>query len=280
MWEAFITRGSESVTPFPESYGSLNYMMNGGIAQGEITVIGALTSVGKSTMVYNLVYDMMMNTNKKVGVVLLEADMGEITEKLVSLHRGENVSNQAYEDRDMDSLRKSWEDLTATDKLEIYEHHGASDTDDLFNKMRWMIKGSDCEVLILDPLQAAVPSNENGVIDKWMDSCLKLAKETGVSLVIVSHMNKPASSDPHAVSEYHTKGSGSINQIAFNTILLSRDKMAESEYERNLTKVQLVKCRRTGRTGDCGWMYYNAETTRMEQGESPELHEANGIEEF
>ena len=129
----------------------------------------------------------------------------------------------------------------------------------------------DCDVLILDPLHAAVKSDENGTIDAFMDRCLKLAKETGVSIIIVSHMRKPAVKDPHDVNEYDMKGSGSINQIAFNTILLSRDKMSEDEYTRNSTKVQLVKCRRTGRTGHAGWLYYEERSGRMVAGSPPEV---------
>jgi twinkle protein len=154
------------------------------------------------------------------------------------------------------------------------------DADELFNKLRAMIKGQGCEVIIIDPLQAAVMSNENSVIDNFMDKTLKLVKETNASVIIISHMRKPAVKDPHDVSEYDMKGSGSINQIAFNTVLLSRDKMAEGDAAKNSTLVRLVKCRRTGNTGEAGWLLYNAETGRIERGDKPELLEANGIEEF
>jgi twinkle protein len=134
-----------------------------------------------------------------------------------------------------------------------------------------MVKGMDCDVLILDPLHSAVKSDDNATIDSFMDRCLKLAKETGVSIIIVSHMRKPNVKDPHDVNEYDMKGSGSINQISFNTILLSRDKMAEDEYTRNSTLVQLVKCRRTGRTGRAGWLYYEEGTGRMVEGQPPKV---------
>ena len=117
-------------------------------------------------------------------------------------------------------------------------------------------------------------ANNNEVIDDFMDRLLKLAKETGVSIIIVSHMKKPSMNSPHNVSEYDLKGSGSINQIAFNTILLSRDKMAEDDYTRNSTMVQVVKCRRTGQTGMAGWLHYIHETGRLEEGKPPETNEA------
>jgi twinkle protein len=93
-------------------------------------------------------------------------------------------------------------------------------------------------------------------------------------------MRKPSMSNPHNVNEYDLKGSGSINQIAFNTILLSRDKMSEDDYARNSTMVQVVKCRRTGMTGMAGWLYYNSQTGRLERGEAPEQHAAGQEDEF
>ena len=270
-WDAFIKRGTEEIIPLPDAYGSLNVMMNGGLATGEVTVIGALTSIGKTTMVFNLLYDMVLQSNKKIGAVLLESDLGETIEKIVSLHSGENISIVPSETRDNSLYRDFYDDFKSKSNVHILKHLGFSDVDALFSKMRWMAVGDDCDVILLDPLHAAVRSNENGQIDEFMDRCLKLAKETGVSIVIVSHMRKPNVKDPHDVNEYDMKGSGSINQIAFNTILLSRDKMSEDQYTRNSTKVQLVKCRRTGRTGHAGWLYYEEGTGRMVAGVEPKV---------
>ena len=270
-WDAFVTRGTEEVIPFPKAFGTLNTMMNGGVAPGEVTVIGALTSVGKSTVVYNLLHGLITETAKKIGFVFLEASQGEEVEKLVSIHRGQNISLIAHRDRDYAAYRADYESLISADRVHMVQHHGSSDVDELFSKMRFMVKGMDCDILILDPLQAAVMSNENGTIDAFMDRCLKLAKETNTSIIIVSHMRKPQTKDAHDVNEYDMKGSGSINQIAFNTILLSRDKMSDDEYTSNSTKVQLVKCRRTGRTGLAGWLYYEQMTSRLVAGAAPEV---------
>ena len=280
-WDAFVKRGTEEIIPFPKAYGELNTMLNGGVAAGEVTIIGALTSVGKTTMVYNLLYGMITESNKKIGAVFLESDLGETTEKMVSLHSGENISIIPTDVRDNSLYREYYDDFVGQHKgnFHILKHLGVSDVDELFAKMRWMVRGLDCEVLILDPLHAAVRSSENDTIDVFMDRCLKLAKETGVSIIIVSHMRKPAVKDPHDVSEYDMKGSGSINQIAFNTILLSRDKMAEDEYTANSTKVQLVKCRRTGRTGVAGWLYYD-ETSGKQVAGTPPVEKASEDEEF
>jgi twinkle protein len=276
-WGDFIKRGTEEIIPFPESFGMLNSMLNGGIAAGEITVIGALTSVGKTTMVNEIAYHFWKNTTKTIGCAFLEASNGEAVENLLTIHTGHNLSLEDRKNIDFDKLRS---EIITDGRILLLDHNGAVDTDELFLKLRAMVKGSGCDVIIIDPLQAAVTSNENKTIDDFMDRLLKLVKETDVSVIIVSHMRKPSLTNPHNVNEYDLKGSGSINQIAFNTILLSRDKMAEDEYARNSTQVQVVKCRRTGITGSAGWLYYNALTGRVERGVAPEINEANNVEEF
>jgi len=280
VWDKFLKRGTEEVTPLPQSFGTLNAMMNGGIAAGEVTVIGALTSIGKSTMVYNLVHDMSVQSAKKIGCVFLEADIGETVEKLISVHMGVNIADVPNADRDYNLYHEKYNDLAEGDKLHVLDHQGALETDELFAKMQYLIKGLDCDIIVLDPLQAAVVSNENGVIDTFMDRCLKLAKNTGASIIIVSHLRKPNAKDPHDIGEYDLKGSGSINQIAFNTILLSRDKMAEDAHTRNCTKVQLVKCRRTGRTGTAGWLYYENETSRLVATQAPVITKTYDNKDF
>ena len=276
-WGDFVKRGTEEIIPFPESFGMLNHMMNGGIAAGEITVLGALTSIGKTTMVNEIVYHFWKNTNKNIGCAFLEASKGEAVENLLTIHTGHNLSLEDRRNIDFDKLHT---DIITDGRILLLDHHGAVDSDELFVKLRAMVKGSGCEILVIDPMQAAVTSNTNETIDDFMDRLLKLAKETDVSIIVVSHMRKPSLTNPHNVNEYDLKGSGSINQIAFNTILLSRDKMAEDDYARNSTMIQVVKCRRTGMTGMAGWLYYNSQTGRLERGEAPEQHQASQEDEF
>jgi len=199
----------------------------------------------------------------------------------LSVYMGTNISDIPNKDRDYNLYHEKYDEMANSDKLHILDHQGALESDELFAKMQYLVKGLDCDIIILDPLQAAVTSNDNGVIDGFMDKCLKLAKNTGVSIIIISHMRKPPNArDPHDIGEYDLKGSGSINQIAFNTILLSRDKMTDDEYARNCTQVQLVKCRRTGRTGVAGWLFYENNTSRLVATQAPEIKKANSHDDF
>ena len=271
LWEEFEHSVEDDIIPLPPQFSELADLMGGGPAAGEVTVIGALTSVGKSTVLNNMVYHVATHTPKRVGLMYLESSPREIVRSFLSIHTEQNLALQKYSEMDMEKLKVQFQDMIGRDdKIVTVNHNGSfTSVEQMFEKIRWLVKGMGCELVVVDPLQAAVPSNENNVIDSFMDSLLKLAKETMASIVVVSHMKKPDDDKPHAVSEYSLKGSSAINQIAFNTILMSRDKVNKNEKIRNSTKLTLVKCRRTGLTSSAGWLRYNPSSAKIEACSDP-----------
>jgi len=264
MWDDFENEDSNVKIPFPGAWSGLNEMMNGGMEKGEITVLGALTSIGKSTLVSNIVYNLIENTNFKVGTMYLESTKREVVRDLLSLDAGINLRTKAREGIDIEALKKRFfEGLARKNQFVYVDHQGSISTSEIFDKLNYLAKAEGCDVIVIDPIQAGVNSSDNGAIIEFMDTLLKFAKETDTCVIAVSHMRKPAEDNPHAVSEYQLMGSSSINQIAFNTILLSRDKMNECPVKKSATKLQLVKCRRTGNTGEAGWLKYDHETTHL-----------------
>lgn len=271
LWDEFENAGDEEIIELPFEFTELRRAMGGGPAMGEVTVIGALTSVGKSTILNNIVYEIAFKSPRKVGLLYLESSPKEIVQSFLSIHTEKNLALQDRKSMDMKALKYEFKQMIGDDSNIVTVNHNGSFTsvDEMFEKIRWLIKAAGCDCVFLDPLQAAVPSNENSVIDEFMDNLLKLAKETGASIFVVSHMKKPAEDDPHGVSEYNLKGSSSINQIAFNTILLSRDKTNSDPVIKNTTKLTLVKCRRTGETGDAGWLRYTHHNGRLSAATNP-----------
>ena len=281
LWESFVTRGTEEMIPFPTCFSSLNQKMGGGIVAGELTVIGALTGIGKSTVVSNLVCGFGTESKLTVGCIFLEASPAETVENLVSVQAGINITEVPNDMRDYKGYKEIYDSMGAEGRLHLLNHCGSLESESLFNKIQYMIKGMDCGIIIIDPLQAGVVSNENADIDDFMDRCLKIVKNTNVSMILVSHMRKPdRRKSAHDVDEYDLKGSSSINQTAFNTILFSRDKMADDEYAKNCTQIQLVKCRRTGRSGNAGWLHYDHMTSRLKATQPPEIKLSNSHEDF
>lgn len=264
LWDDFESEDNNVKIPFPSSWSKLNEMMNGGMERGEITVIGALTSIGKSSILNNVVYSLIENTELKVGAMYLEGTKREVVRDLLSLEAGVNLRTTSPDDLNMEELRnRFFNNLAAKDQFVYVDHQGSISTDEIFDKLNYLAKAENCDVIIIDPIQAGVNSSDNGAIIDFMDTLLKFAKQTDTCVIAVSHMRKPSDENPHNVTEYNLMGSSSINQIAFNTILISRDKMSDCAIKKSATKVQLVKCRRTGETGDAGWLRYDSQTTHM-----------------
>lgn len=264
LWEDFENEDNNVKIPFPQAWNHLNEMMNGGMEKGEISVVGALTSIGKSSVINNIVYNLIENTKFKVGAMYLEGTKREVVRDLLSLEAGVNLRLKKRDEVNLVELRnRFFENLARKQQFVYVDHQGSISTNEIFDKLNYLAKAEGCDVIIIDPIQAGVNSSENGAIIDFMDTLLKFAKETDTCVVAVSHMKKPSEDNPHAVSEYQLLGSSSINQIAFNTILISRDKMNEDPIKRSATKIQLVKCRRTGNTGVAGWLRYDHETTHL-----------------
>lgn len=279
LWDEFANATEDEILELPPEFAELMDQMGGGPAMGEVTTWGALTSIGKSTIIRRLMYwwGVKAKRTRKIGILELESSGKDIVQGLLSVHKQENLALKRKSELDMASLHQDFKNMIGNDDgFVVVDHQGAfTSIDEMFEKIRWLIKGAGCEIVFIDPLQAAVPSNENSSIDEFMDALLKLAKETGAAIQLVSHMRKPEGENPHAVSEYHLKGSSSINQISFNTILMSRDKVNENALIKNSTKLTLVKCRRTGMTGDSGWLFYDAKTSTLTQSVDP-YEDSNG----
>ena len=274
MWDDFESEDNNVKIPFPPAWSHLNEMMNGGMEKGEITVVGALTSIGKSSLVTNVVYNLIENTKMKVGAMYLEGTKREVVRDLLSLDAGVNLRTIDRSQLDLESLkRRFFEGLAKKNQFVFVDHQGSISTSEIFDKLNYLAKAEGCDVIIIDPIQAGVNSSDNGAIIEFMDTLLKFAKETDTCVIAISHMRKPSEDNPHAVTEYQLMGSASINQIAFNTILISRDKMNECPEKRSATKLQLVKCRRTGNTGEAGWLKYDHNTTHMFATANPYLEQ-------
>jgi archaellum biogenesis ATPase FlaH len=207
MWDDFENEDSNVKIPFPPAWSHLNDMMNGGMEKGEITVIGALTSAGKSSLTNNIVYHLIENTHFKVGAMYLEGTKREVVRDLLSLDAGVNLRKINRNTFDLKPIKERFfKNLAVKDQFVYVDHQGSISTDEIFDKMNYLAKAEGCDVIVFDPIQAGVNSSDNGAIIAFMDTLLKFAKETDVCVIAISHMRKPDSDDPHNVNEYSLMG--------------------------------------------------------------------------
>ena len=271
MRNAMLQYRDTELIPLPDSFGNLNEMMRGGVARGELVSIIAHTSIGKTTILNELIYHFSTNTNEKIGCFMVEDNIDETIRKVVSVHTGENMQLTKPNDLNVDRIMDNAIDIGFASKIQLHDDGGGSiDLEEMFSKIRYFIKGLGCSVILVDPLHTAIKNLSNENIEEVMDRFIKLCKETKATVILSTHTRKPDDgSHPHKISEYDVKGSGAIPQACHTNILFSRDKLAEDDYERNATRIRVPKMRRTGQTGEAGWAYFNGKTGRLEKGHAP-----------
>ena len=272
MREALLNYKSTELIPLPDSFGDLNHMSRGGLARGELTSIIAHTSIGKTTILNELIYHFAKNTKEKIGCFMVEDNIDETIRKVVSVDMEHNIQLDRPEDLDVDMIMDSAIDIGFGSKIQLHNDGGGSiDIDEMFSKIRYFIKGLGCTVILVDPLHTAVKNLSNENIEDVMDRFIKLCKETKACVILSTHTRKPDDgSSPHKISEYDVKGSGAIPQACHNNILFSRNKLSEDEYERNAIRIRVPKLRRTGQTGEAGWSHFDTDSGRLELGHNPE----------
>lgn len=244
--------------------------MTMGLRKGELTVLTAGTGVGKSTFVRGIAYDLGVNKGLKVGMLMLEENVKRTVKGLMSIACGKRlyinrkcVSDEEYKD--------AWEKTAGSGRYVLYEHFGSLAGDNLLDKIRYMAIGEQCDFIILDHVSIAVSGiegdNERKLIDVLMTTMRSLVEETGVGLIVISHLKRVNDSVAHeeggATSLSQLRGSGAIAQLADTVIGLERNQQAEGK-EKNLVRVRVLKNRWTGETGIAGYLYYDKDTDHLE----------------
>jgi archaellum biogenesis ATPase FlaH len=252
----------------PPEWKPVEDAMRGGIRQGSIVNIIGDTSTGKSTMVNRLNYFFMFNAPEKVGIVSLEATSGQYTLDMLSLHLEKNLlwigeGEDILEYLDRPEVVDLYDNLltseTGEPRFSILDERDG-DIKLLERQIDKLIHQYGCKIIVIDVLTDILRGANADMQEAHMQYQKQIVK-TGVTIINVLHTRKPQNTDGtwRKSSEYEALGSGTFVQSAAYNIVISRDKMNDDPIIRNLTHVDLPKCR-GGSTGAIMQLLYDVET--------------------
>lgn len=259
--------------PFPGIFTKLNKMLIGGVPLGHIVNIAAKTSIGKTTLVNELVYYWIFNSPHKIGVVSMELDAGQYGEVLLSRHLEQKLSlieddisktamlnSETVQKKQRDLFLKIDENTgEEVDRFYLVDNRDGS-LDELKDTIEEMVVSCQCKIVVIDPLQDLL---DGCTVD---DQALFMAWQKGMimshncTFININHMRK---SEAGSVEEDNIQGSSTISKSASFNIILNRDKQSECDITRNTTKVNLAKNRVYGMTGNAGAVYYDNATHKL-----------------
>lgn len=254
--------------PLPPEWKDVQDAMKGGIRQGSIVNIIGDTSVGKSTHVNGLNYFWMFNAPQKVGVVSLEMTEGQYTLDLLSIHLEKNLAwigegADILEYLERPEVKAAYDNLLVDDtgqpRYAILDERDG-DLKLLERQIEKLIHQHGCKIIVIDVL-TDILRGANGDMQEDHMRWQKQIVKTGVTIVNVLHTRKPVNSDGtwRKATEYDAFGSSTFVQSAGYNIVISRDKMNPDPIIRNLTHVDMPKCR-GGETGEIMQLIYDVQT--------------------
>jgi replicative DNA helicase len=254
--EAIMNRGGE-LTGIPTGFRDLD-QITGGLQAGELIVIAARPSMGKTAFALNIARNAAVDHGKKVAVFSLEMTTRSLIIRLLS-------SEAAI---DFSSLRKGFLPMTdyrrlqsAADKLtnaEIWiDDSGSLDILEIKAKSRRLHAEHGLDLVVLDYLQLAHAEGrgrerkdlEIAEISKGLKA---LAKELDMPVIALSQLNRgPEQRDPDKRRPMmgDLRESGAIEQDADVIAFIYRDSVYNKDTEDPRLAEIIIEKQRNGPTG-------------------------------
>ena len=242
-----------------------------GIRPSELITFTAGSGLGKTQVMREIVHHMIKSTKDNIGLLMLEETPVITSKGLMSVE-----ANQRLHLPDVhvskEEMKTYFDATVGTGRVFMFDHFGSNSIDNIVSRVRYLAKGLDCKYIIIDHVSIIVSDQSHGderrALDEIMTRLRTLVQETGVSMIVVSHLRRPdgkGHEEGAATSLSQLRGSASIGQLSDMVIGLERDAQNDDPEIRNTTRVRVLKNRFAGLTGPCCNLQYDVDTGRLKE---------------
>lgn len=268
LWEALTTKEIVYSVPYP--WDSLNVMTHE-LRVGELVTITAGSGVGKTKLVNEIAHH-LVKRGETVGMLMLEQNVKRTALELMSieLNRPLHISMDGVS---TEALKLAFDNTLGTGRVYLYDHFGSTNIDNLLNRVRYMAKSLGCRWVILDHLSIVVSGledngDERKLIDRAMTLLRTLVEETGIGLILVSHLRRPEGrghEEGAQTSLNQLRGSHAIAQLSDMVLGAERNQQADISKGENPNRLilRVLKNRFSGETGIAAELFYDKDTGRL-----------------
>jgi twinkle protein len=223
-----------------------------GIQPGQLYTLGGGSGCGKTTLLKDVLFKLAFDHKKRIGIISLEQTPQTVLLKLAGSLLGKrlHVPDETVEWNEQeirDALSKLQEHVF------VYDHMGGQDAETVLNKITYMVRGLDCDYIILDhitALTAHVKDNKVNAIDELMAELSSIVHGLDCTIFAVSHLAKPGFGQSYEegakVSASAFRGSQSIQYWSTFMMGIERNKTHEDEDERHIVTLRILKDRFSG----------------------------------
>ena len=220
-----------------------------GFQKGDMILIAARPSMGKTTFALNLAEYAALRQGKSVAVFSLEMSKEQLAYKLLCSEANVDMSKLRHgdlEDRDWENIAKASGPLAAA-KIFIDDTAGTS-VMEMRSKCRKLKMEYGIDMIVIDYLQLMTGSNSESrqqEVSEISRSIKALAKEMQCPVIALSQLSRaPEQRTDHRPMLSDLRESGSIEQDADLVMFLYRDEYYDEETEdKNIAELIIAKQR-------------------------------------
>ena len=270
-------------------YDGLNEKLYG-MRTGELVTFTAGTGAGKSSLMRELMHHLLTNTEHNIGVFSLEENITRTMLHIMSVEASDRLYiKEVQKNYTIEQMKEFERKTIGTRRFYGFDHFGSITTDEILNRVRYMVKALDCKYILIDHLSILVSGiegeDERRNIDQLMTKLRSLVEETRCAMLLVSHLRRATGDKGQEqgkeISLSMLRGSHSIAQISDAVIALERDQQAEDPVMANTTTVRVLKNRYAGETGIATYLLYDKDSGRLKEIENPlESDNQSDVEDF
>ena len=234
-----------------------------GLVKGGLTFIKAMRGQGKTELIRYFEVG-LLRQNTRVAMLHMEEMKSTTYRAMASYELGWNVrtkedavSTGFTEEQVIAAAQK----VAGGENAVIFEMRGHDDPMQLLDYVRLAATVYGAEFIFIDHVQRLAYLSSAGVdgatstLTTLGARMAQLAKELNIGVVFISQVNEDG----------RTKYAASLEEEAIICIKIERDTEAEDEIERNTTKFIVDKNRPFSKLGNAGSVYYDPETTLLEE---------------
>tara|TARA_R110000744_G_scaffold135039_2_gene244427 strand:+ start:3939 stop:5594 length:1656 start_codon:yes stop_codon:yes gene_type:complete len=242
-----------------------------GLRPSELVTFTAGSGLGKTQVMREIVHHIIKSTKDNIGLLMLEETPVITSKGLMSIE-----ANQRLHLPDVhvskDEMKTYFDATVGTGRVFMFDHFGSNSIDNIVSRVRYLAKGLDCKYVIIDHVSIIVSDQSHGderrALDEIMTRLRTLVQETGLSMIVVSHLRRPEGKgheEGASTSLSQLRGSASIGQLSDMVIGLERDAQNSDPDIRNTTRIRVLKNRFSGLTGPCCDLKYDVDTGRLNE---------------
>lgn len=248
-----------------------------GLRPAELVTFTAGSGLGKTQVMREVVHHIIKSTEDNIGLLMLEETPVITSKGLMSVE-----ANQRLHLPDVhvskEEMKTYFDATVGTGRVFMFDHFGSNSIDNIVSRVRFLAKGLDCKYVVIDHISIIVSDQQHGderrALDEIMTRLRTLVQETGVSMIVVSHLRRPEGKgheEGASTSLSQLRGSASIGQLSDMVIGLERDAQNDDPDIRNTTRIRVLKNRFSGITGPCCDLKYDIDTGRLNEVKSDDF---------